>query len=125
MVGAPEAMDALVETLTHQGVENRIAALYVRERPLNAVGVPDHEMYVAVDPRTGSGALRYMADGAWYSSGESVDRHSELWFCYMGEGTRFPGDSAVPLDTVRQAAREFLTSGGERPTNVRWQTSGI
>ncbi len=31
-------------------------------------------------------------------------------------------DSEIPLDVVRRAAHEYLTSGGQRPTAPTWQT---
>ncbi len=38
-----------------------------------------------------------------------------------GEFTEFPGPCEIPVGLVRRAVKEFLTSGGQRPTCVRWQ----
>ncbi|MFD7655041.1 Imm1 family immunity protein [Actinosynnema sp. NPDC059797] len=40
---------------------------------------------------------------------------------YFGVPHDFPADAEVPLDTVREAMWELLTTGGERPTCVTWQ----
>jgi hypothetical protein len=39
----------------------------------------------------------------------------------MGNDTDFPVDSEIPIDLIRQATKEFIASGGERPTCVQWQ----
>lgn len=31
-----------------------------------------------------------------------------------------PASAEIPYDAVRAAVKEFLTTGGERPTNVEW-----
>lgn len=39
----------------------------------------------------------------------------------IGTGHDFPADAEVPLDTVREAMWELLTTGGRRPGCVTWQ----
>jgi hypothetical protein len=56
-------MDADVETLVDGLLAgpftHSLAKLYIRERPLNAAGVPDHELGAGVDAERGVGGLRY------------------------------------------------------------------
>ena len=121
----PTDADALIDALLEQGWENRTAALYHMDRPTTDLDLPDHEFHVAVDPDTNTGALRYMGDwqgqdGTWFSQGDSGKAGTVLHF-YVGSDIEFPADSEIPLDVVRTAVKEFLTTAGQRPTNVAWQ----
>lgn len=46
---------------------------------------------------------------------------SEVLYYYMDSDAEYPVDAEIPLATVRQAAHEYLTTGGQRPTRVTWQ----
>jgi hypothetical protein len=117
---APDA-DRLVDQLLGQPVENSIAALYHRDRPLLPAGVPDHELYLCVDGDRRVGALMFLdATGNWVSQGDSREER-EIRYYLMGNETEVPSDANVPLPLVRQATRDFLTSGGHRPQSIRWQ----
>lgn len=121
VVHTPEQMDELIAALLNEPFDNSEAALYVRERPANERGYPDHEFRIAVDSEDKVGGLRYMGGGGTYFSKGALSKHEEISYCHMGSAHDYPRDSEISLDAVRQAAREFLTSGGERPTNVEWQ----
>ena len=121
LVGTDEEMDALVDQLLAEPFANSIAALYSLDRPLNPAGVPDHELSLAVNAKAGVGGLRYQGDGVWFSHGAPSSR-DEVFYLYMGNDTDFPHDSEIPIGLLRQAAKEFLNRGGERPTCVTWQT---
>ncbi|PKW13307.1 Imm1 family immunity protein [Saccharopolyspora spinosa] len=41
-------------------------------------------------------------------------------FDYGGTWTDAPINSAIPITTARQAARDFLSSDGHRPANLEW-----
>lgn len=113
--------DALVDALLAEPVANRTATLYHQDRPRNVAGVPDHELLVAVDPDTSTGALRYSGDGgSWYSRGDS-DKVGTVLYYYAGSDNEFPADAELPLHLVRAAVVEFLTTGGQRPTGTAWQ----
>lgn len=114
-------IDTLIDELLAEPRSNSLADLYIRERPLNSAGFPDHELGVGVDAARGVGGLSHLGpDGTWYTLGARSDL-GEVSYSYMGNDTPFPIDSEIPLDLVRRAAKEFLTSGGRRPTCVRWQ----
>lgn len=70
------------------------------------------------------GVLRYSGrdwpEGV-YSTGDGPAQGEPLRYFYMDTDTEFPPNSDVPLTTVRQAVREFLTTNGARPTCVEWQ----
>ncbi|WP_415367130.1 Imm1 family immunity protein [Saccharothrix sp. BKS2] len=66
------------------------------------------------------GALRCAGDGDWSSRGERTGPE-EVVFTYLGVRHDFPADAEVPLDTVREAMWELLTTGGRRPGCVTRQ----
>ncbi|WP_229068422.1 Imm1 family immunity protein [Actinoplanes sp. DH11] len=59
-------------------------------------------------------------DGLRYSAGPQ-DGHEQGVYSLMGTLMEFPEHSDVSVGLVRQAAREFLLSGGERPACAAWQ----
>lgn len=118
-------MNRVIDELLDQDWEHDTVALYHRDHPRNVRGLPDHEFWLVVDPQTRTGALRYTggrgaAGGTWFSKGDSGKSGTVLHY-YMGSDNEYPADSEIPLDLVRTAAREFLESGGQRPTSVTWQ----
>ena len=115
-------IDAMIDQLLDLTILNSIAALYVVERPRLPSGGVDHELMVAVDQDRKTGALKFMdATGNWVTLGSSENQNDvRLYYLHANE-TEFPPDSGIPLPVVRQAAKEFLASGGQRPTCVRWQ----
>ncbi|MGH8792704.1 MAG: Imm1 family immunity protein [Stackebrandtia sp.] len=78
-------------------------------------------MELAAASKDEQGALRYSSSAhVWFSQGEPTD-YEVMEFAYYRTPHSFPTDSLIPIEEVRQAAAEFLTSGGQRPTCVRWQ----
>jgi hypothetical protein len=55
------------------------------------------------------------------ASKSDAGTRDEIRYYYMGNDREFPPHSEVPLVVVRQATKEFLTTGGERPTVTEWQ----
>lgn len=120
-IQTPGDVDRLIDGLLAEDYCNSVAALYVEGR-LNAAGVPDHELLVAINNEGGDvGALRYMgADGTYYSQGQAGgDR--EVTYYYTGSDREFPANSEIPVDDIFQALKNFLASGGKRPESVEWQ----
>ncbi|MFC6090254.1 Imm1 family immunity protein [Saccharothrix lopnurensis] len=107
-----------VDQVLSAGWEYTAAAVYAVVEGSEAD--PDHELIIGADPRTGMGALRYAGDGDWFSRGERTGPE-EVVFTYFGVRHDFPADAEVPLDTVREAMWELLTTGGRRPGCVTWQ----
>jgi hypothetical protein len=116
----PQDVDQLIDGLLAEDYSNSVAALYVEGR-LNAAGVPDHELLVAINNEDGDvGALRYMGGGGTYYSRGQAGGDKEVTYYYTGSDREFPADSEMPIEEVRTAVREFLASG-ERPASVEWQ----
>lgn len=113
-------VDALIDALLASGPSENLAALHSLDRPLMPAGVPDHELLVGAHGDLKVGVLAFMDDGNWVSYDPS-DGRGEVSYSTMGNATEFPSHSEVPIALVRQAVKEFLSSGGQRPTCVQWQ----
>lgn len=121
LLSSPEELDAMIDELLTGPVHENMAALYSLDRPKLPSGAADHQLLVGVDRESKVGLVGFMdADGNVITVGPP-DGRDEVVYYSCGEITEFPGPSEVPVDLVRQAAREFLTSGGQRPTCVQWQ----
>lgn len=120
IVRTDDEVDAFVNALLTQPPSNSMANLYIVERP-HTNGYPDDELGVGVYADGGVGGLWYFGDGGtWHSLGAESSRGEVVYF-YMGNDTQFPIDSEIPLSVVRQGIKEFLVTGGHRPTCVSWQ----
>jgi hypothetical protein len=116
-----EDVDALIDALLAGPANENLAQVHSLERSPMPSGYPDHELLVGVDSSRGVGLLTFMdATGNWVTVGEPTD---EEWVVYFiaTHYTELPGSSEIAVDLVRQAAREFVMSGGQRPTCVEWQ----
>ncbi|MEH0579110.1 MULTISPECIES: Imm1 family immunity protein [Streptomyces] len=113
-------VDALIDALLLSRPSENLAALHSLERPLMPAGVPDHELMVGADGDLQVGVLSFMDDGNFVSLDSSEGR-GEISYSIMGNATEFPNYSEIPISLVRQAVKEFLSSGGQRPTCVQWQ----
>jgi hypothetical protein len=114
-------IDRLIDDLLGEDYENSAATVYVDGR-LNAAGVPDHELLIGIDNAGGVlGGLRYMSEsGTYYGAGELID-HDELVYYYAGQDREFPVDSQLPVEAIRTAVKEFVSTGGGLPTSVDWK----
>lgn len=71
----------------------------------------------------GRGVMLYVSaeDGRLFSRGDGAPDGEPLSYMYMRSEDEYPSNAEVPIALVRQAAHEFVGTGG-RPTCVRWQT---
>ncbi len=117
----PADANHLIDRLLAEPFDHSVAALYVIQRPLNRLGLPDHELRIAVNAAGDTGGLRYMGGpGTWFSAG-AVSRHDHVCYHHMGWAAPFPRDSELPVHQIRAAVYEFMTTGGRRPACVGWQ----
>lgn len=121
IITEPDQVGSFIADLLSAGYDNSIAKLHIRERPLNAAGFPDHMLRVAVNADDNVGGLAYIGpDAGGFSKGQ-LSKYDEVVYYYAGHDHEFPRDSEIPLTAVSEAVKEFLASGGERPTCVQWQ----
>ena len=73
------------------------------------------------------GVLRYAGGehrrGVYSRNLEAEPSQAEVvLYYYMNSDTEFPVSAQVPADVVVRACVEFMESGGELPSLVRWQS---
>ena len=121
-----EDVEALIDALLTGPSYHNLAQLHSLERPLLPSGYPDHELLVGADRDLPVGVLAFMdaESGNVVTLGSSEGRR-EVPYLIMGQVTEFPDHSEVPIELVRQAVKEFLASGGKRPSCVQWQVPEV
>ncbi|MEV0730609.1 Imm1 family immunity protein [Polymorphospora sp. NPDC050346] len=90
--------------------------------PLIALDMPAQERSLMVGVRGAVGVLNYvdLTTGDGYASkGTATDAPTPPYF-YCGTWTGITAGAEIPIEQVRAAAREFLTTG-DRPTCITWQ----
>jgi hypothetical protein len=112
-------VDTMIDALLAGPENENLAQVFSRERPLLPAGVHDHELLAGVDKDRMVGVLAFRDDGNWASLG-SEGRGIVLYYI-TGHPAEFPDRSEIPVDLARQAVKEFLVSGGQRPECVQWQ----
>ncbi|MFC9590016.1 Imm1 family immunity protein [Streptomyces sp. NPDC056944] len=102
-------------------MKENLASIHSLERSLLPFGTPDHELMVGIDGELEVGLVAFSdGSGNYVSRGSSEARVAPVYF-QMGHVTEFSSHSEIPIHLVRQAVKEFLTSGGLRPTCIQWQ----
>lgn len=121
VIATVEDVQALVDAMLRQPVENSAAALYIAERPRHEIGVPDHELRFGALADRRLGSIRYVNGlDAWYAVGVQ-NGPDPVSYQYMGHDELFPADSLVELDALVAVITDFLASGAEhRPDGASW-----
>ncbi|MGW2180839.1 Imm1 family immunity protein [Streptomyces sp. NPDC001732] len=125
VVRTSEDADVLIDALATGPEFENLAVLHSSERELLPSGFPDHEFMVGVDGKRQVGVLSFVDEKDFLSLGSSGSRGAEVVYFVVENPTEFPETAEIPLALVRQAAKEFLSSGGQRPTCVQWQEPEI
>ncbi|GAA3464327.1 Imm1 family immunity protein [Saccharothrix longispora] len=120
MIHSPAELDKVLDIVAEW--EGRmIVELFVADNPRRAI------FDVGVYGQGERGALYYASRGEkWFSRGAPVDpsgtdQAKKLLYYYMNSDTEYPADAEIPLEVVRRAAHEYMSTGGERPTVTDWQ----
>ncbi|MES9511481.1 Imm1 family immunity protein [Streptomyces sp. NPDC000609] len=125
VVRTSEDVDALIDALATGPEFENLAVLHSSERELLPSGFPDHEFMVGVDGKRQVGVLSFMDEKNFVSLGSSGSDGVEVSYFVVENPTEFPVTAKIPLSLVRQAVKEFLSSGGRRPMCVQWQEPEI
>ncbi|MCX4864212.1 Imm1 family immunity protein [Streptomyces sp. NBC_00257] len=125
VVRTPQDVDALIDALATGPEFENLAVLHSSERELLPSGFPDHEFMVGVDGKREVGVLSFMDEKNFVSLGSSGSNEVEVPYFVVENPTEFPGTAEISLALVRQAVKEFLSSGGQRPKCVQWQEPEI
>ncbi|MGZ3143680.1 Imm1 family immunity protein [Lentzea chajnantorensis] len=120
IVRTPAELDAVLDAVA--GRDGRVLVdLYVAENPGRA------NFNVGLHGQAGRGALYYAGGGQkWFSTetpGTDWGSAEPVLYYLMSSDTEYPADSEIPLDVVRRAAHEFMTTGGERPVAPAWRAA--
>jgi hypothetical protein len=121
VISTPEDVDSLIEALTFGPEFENMATLYSLQREFLSAGVPDHEFLVGINRERSVGIVSYVEDANYLSLGSSKSGNEEVEY-YIDDNVReFPASAEIPIPLAREAVKEFLLSGGQRPTCVTWQ----
>lgn len=117
-----DGVDQLIDALLANPTSHAMAQVHSTARERLASGVFDHELMVGVDAARSVGILAYM-DGEVGNivTSDGSDSGGSVWYSITGHGTEYPGGTEVPVDDIRRAVKEFLSSGGKVPTAVQWK----
>lgn len=69
-----------------------------------------------------TGFVHWLDDDAVMSVGDA-SRAGTITYDYAGHPAEVPASAEVSLDDVRRAVREYLLTGGGRPTGVAWRAT--
>ncbi|WP_374059043.1 Imm1 family immunity protein [Saccharomonospora sp. NB11] len=58
-----------------------------------------------------------------YSENPTPSNPSPVIYYYVSADTEFPANAEIPFSTVEAAVVEYLTTEGEQPAAVNWQTT--
>ncbi|MER5501861.1 MULTISPECIES: Imm1 family immunity protein [unclassified Streptomyces] len=125
VVRTSEDVDVLIDALATGPEFENLAVLHSSEREILPSGFPDHEFMVGVDGERQVGVLSFVDEKNYVSLGSSGSGRGEVAYFVVENPTEFPATAEIPLALVRQAVKEFLSSGGRRPTCVQWQEPEI
>jgi hypothetical protein len=121
VICSPEDVDTLIDSLAFGAEFESMAVLQSLQRETLPSGFPDHEFLVGVNRERQAGVVSFIDDKNYVSISPSVARSEEVVYHIAGNPTEFPAAAEIPLPLVREAVKEFLLSGGQRPTCVEWQ----
>ncbi|MEU9032687.1 Imm1 family immunity protein [Streptomyces sp. NPDC048383] len=123
----PEDVDGVIDALLDAPagvIVQNLAQIHSLERDLLPSGFPDHELMVGVDKNLQVGLISFADDENYATLGNEDSRPGPVYFI-TGHDTYFPDNSEIPIHLVRQAVKEFVASGGQRPNCVQWQVDDL
>ena len=82
---------------------------------------PEHALEVVVGHPTSSLLVWHVGFDEIACSVGTVEQPEDFAFDYGGHRTTPYADAAIPVEVAAEAVREFVTSGGRRPTVVDWK----
>ncbi|MFE7564516.1 Imm1 family immunity protein [Kitasatospora sp. NPDC057500] len=124
-----EDVDVLIDELLAGPVDENLAQIIHLDREVIVLGdpagpgteIPDHQLQVGVDKELQVGVLLFIDRSGNFVTAGAADSRNAPEYYLAGHWTRFRDQVEIPLDLVREAVKEFLSSGGQRPTCVPWK----
>lgn len=120
LLDSADAVDLMIDALIAGHPLRNMAILTSLDRTPLPSGKPDHEFLVGVDPDAQVGIVCFADVDASYVPGGVADRE-EVMYMVLTYPRNFLRSPEIPIDLVRQVTKEFVLSGGLRPTCIEWQ----
>ncbi len=111
----------MIDALLTGPAFHTMAQVHSLEREKLPSGDFDHELLIGVDAAFQVGAITFMDVSGNYATAGAPGSREEPVYHIMGHLTEFPEESEIPIGLVRQAVKEFISSGGCRPECVAWK----
>ena len=131
-----EQLDELLDRLHKEGLLSGSAnavQIYAGQR-YPEEGHGDESGWIPADPGDGPQPVLFLtvgtdqtpvywieADGREHTSKNASDDEPEFEYLYGGQESYAPAWSLIPANQAREAARQFLATGGQRPGNITWR----
>ncbi|MFG2919710.1 Imm1 family immunity protein [Kitasatospora sp. NPDC048298] len=116
-----DEVDSLIDELLTGPAHENLAQIIHLDRPLMRPEWPDHELLIGVDRAVNLGVVAFTdSEGSVISAGSPETRAAPVYYL-AGHWTELSDQVEIPIDIVRNALKEFLISGGKRPTCVPWK----
>ncbi|MFD8915084.1 Imm1 family immunity protein [Streptomyces sp. NPDC059575] len=120
LLDSAESVDLLIDALIASHPSRNMARLFSLDRTPLLSGDPDHEFLVGIDPDAQVGIVGFAdGEGSYVPSG--VAGKEEMTYMLLTYPRNFLESPEIPIDLVRQVVKEFVLSGGLRPTCIEWQ----
>lgn len=121
-IETPEDVDRVIDFLLSGEEEYHSAAKFLSlSRQVLSSGFPDHEFIVGVNPAHHKGAIAFGYENYSLVTVGDSESTEEILYHVAGHEAYFPESCELPVDRIRNAVKEFVFSGGERPTCVTWK----
>lgn len=116
VVRTVEELDALVDRIIADAASDPIPAA----AQVVVQDAPDGNLYLEVGLGPQRGVVTAIGPGGGLSKGDT-SRHGTVTYDFAGHTAELPASAELPINEVRQALREYLTSGGELPQTVAFE----
>ncbi|MEU4181111.1 Imm1 family immunity protein [Streptomyces sp. NPDC026589] len=124
----PEDVDEMINILLESDITECAAQMYSLDRPRLPSGIFDHSFIIGVREDREAGVVSSADGGCEEPNVVSVGNHElgrgPVYYCQNGSSFDFPLFSEIPIEKVREVAKEFVASGGRRPNCVDWDVAG-
>lgn len=109
-------LDALIDRIVAEAAEDPIPAA----AQVVVQGAADGDLYLEVGLGAQRGFVTAIGPGGGMSRGETA-RTGTVTYDYAGHTAELPANAELPVNEVRQALREYLTTGGKLPQAIAFE----
>ncbi|MFE6461657.1 Imm1 family immunity protein [Streptomyces cinereoruber] len=114
-------VDRMIDALLAGPEFHNMASVYSTERSKLPAGVHDHELTIGVNSDLQMGAIVFMDETGNYATVGEPGSRKEPVYHLAGYMREFPEECEISIALVREAVKEFISSGGQRPRCVAWK----